>query len=183
MWRLAIRAVGTVEARIISSLEGALTARYHAPVHVLAPIEEPDAFDPNRRQYSSVALLKALMAHSAPPDAKVLGISERDLFIPMLTFVFGQAQMDGRYALVSTARLRQEFYGLPGAEALLHQRLMKEACHELGHTFALAHCSNAGCPMSLSTTIRHVDLKSTEYCEACAAHVLRRGLVPREQVT
>jgi archaemetzincin len=123
------------------------------------------------------------MAHSAPPDAKVLGISERDLFIPMLTFVFGQAQMDGQYALVSTARLRQEFYGLPGMDPLLDQRLIKEACHELGHAFGLAHCGNAACPMSLSTTIRHVDSKSTEYCDGCAAHVLRRGLVLREQVT
>ena len=184
MSRIAVRAVGTVEPRIVSGLEAALSERYCMPVRVLAPIEEPpDAFDPRRRQYSSVAILRALVAHGAAADGKVLGISERDLFIPMLTFIFGQAQMDGQYAVVSAARLRQEFYGLPAAETLLEQRLIKEACHELGHTFALAHCANASCPMSLSTTIQNVDLKSTQYCDACAAHILRRGLVPGKQFT
>ena len=45
-------------------------------------------------------------------------MTEGDLAIPTLTFVFGQAQLDGPVAVVSLARLRQEFYGLPGDDSV-----------------------------------------------------------------
>ena len=86
----------------------------------------------------------------------------------MLSFLFGQAQLDGAAAIVSIARLRQEFYGLPGDEGLLLARARKEALHELGHTFGLVHCPDPLCAMSLSTSLPQVDAKRDEYCESCA---------------
>ena len=80
----------------------------------------PDgAYDVRRRQYASRALLMTLAGGAG--DHKVLGITDVDLFIPVLTFVFGEAQLGGRVAVVSTARLADA--GPHGMRA----RLMKEA--------------------------------------------------------
>ena len=132
------------------------------------------AFDAVRGQYSSIAVLE-MLARDCPADAaKLLGVTERDLFIPVLTFVFGQAQLKGRVAVISLARLRQEFYGLPPDREILMERACKEALHEAGHTLGLVHCADRECAMSLSTNVRQIDTKRAAYCEACRAH-LRNG--------
>ena len=67
---------------------------------------------------------------------RLLGITQLDLYIPILTFVFGEAQLGGASAVVSYHRLQQEFYGLPQDRDLLANRLLIESVHELGHTLA-----------------------------------------------
>ena len=124
-------------------------------------------YDPQRGQYRSTDILKELLV-SAPSDAlRVIGIVHVDLFIPILTFVFGEAQLNGRVGVVSIARLRQEFYGLPSNQPLLQRRLIKEVKHELGHTFGLLHCSRRECVMSVATSVLDVDAKGLAFCEAC----------------
>jgi len=90
-----------------------------------------------------------------------------DLFVPVLTYVFGEAQLDGKAAVVSTFRLREEFFGLDADPKLERTRLLKEAIHELGHTFGLIHCRNYDCVMHSSTSVEEVDLKPTDFCEDC----------------
>jgi archaemetzincin len=96
-----------------------------------------------------------------------LGIVSSDLFIPILTFVFGEAQLHGACALVSTFRLRQEFYGLPADLELLKERLLKESAHELGHTLGIAHCDDYNCVMAPSHGIEWIDLKKRSFCPLC----------------
>jgi archaemetzincin len=116
-----------------------------------------------------------MLAQAAPPDAaRVLGITHVDLAIPMLSFLFGQAQLDGPIALISLCRLRQEFYGLPADATLLRERTVKEALHELGHSFGLTHCSERECPMSLATHIEAVDAKTDRFCARCGLHLVQR---------
>jgi archaemetzincin len=94
-------------------------------------------------------------------------LTESDLFVPILTFVFGEAQFPGRAAIISAARLREEFYGLPPNTAKLDQRLLKEAVHEIGHTRGLAHCDDWRCVMVSSHRVERLDLKSAEFCSRC----------------
>jgi len=125
------------------------------------------AFDPGRKQYYSTKILKEML-NNLPPDAlKILGLTPVDLCIPILTFVFGEAQLGGRLGIVSLARLRQEFYGLPPNPDLTYRRLTKEINHELGHTFGLIHCPSRECVMYLANTIRDVDLKEESFCGRC----------------
>jgi archaemetzincin len=132
------------------------------------------AYDRERGQYGSIAVLE-MLARVCPPDAvKLLAVTERDLYIPVLTFVFGQAQLSGRVAVVSLARLRQEFYGLAPNREIFLERASKEALHETGHTFGLVHCADRNCAMSLSTNVRQIDSKRCEFCPPCGAR-LRRG--------
>lgn len=125
------------------------------------------AFDSRRNQYGSIPVLE-MVSRVCPDEAlKLVGLTERDLFIPVLTFVFGHAQLGGRVAVVSLARLRQEFYGLSADREIFLDRARKEALHETGHTFGLVHCVNRSCAMSLSTRVQHIDQKRAAFCSAC----------------
>jgi archaemetzincin len=143
---------------------------------VEAPEPEPVfAWDDRRRQYSSFEILRAVARLAGRPGvARVLGVTECDLFIPALTFVFGQAQLDGGAALVSFARLRQRFYGLPEDRKVFADRLRKEVTHELGHTLGLIHCAESFCAMKLSTNILQVDMKEDRLCDRCSAGASER---------
>jgi archaemetzincin len=121
-----------------------------------------------RQQYSSTQILAALAARQAPSSRRLLGIISADLYIPILTFVFGEAQLNGSCAIASTFRLRQEFYGLPADPNRLLSRLAKESTHELGHILGLRHCDNVECVMAPSHSIEWVDLKKARFCPSCS---------------
>ena len=133
------------------------------------------AYARERQQYHATLLLASLLRHLPDPEAKILGITPVDLFAPVLTFVFGQSQLAGAGAVVSTCRLRQEFYGLRANEDLLIERAIKEAVHELGHAFGLVHCPDYECVMHASTGVEEVDLKRGNFCHACRLELDERG--------
>jgi archaemetzincin len=110
------------------------------------------------------------IARSGPPQGKVLGVTDADLFIPILTFVFGEAQLGGRSAVVSTARLAEP--GLPD-ERIVMERLAKESVHEMGHVFGLLHCDVPGCVMGRSSSVRDVDKKRGDLCPTCRERIAR----------
>jgi len=124
------------------------------------------AYNTQRDQYHSTAILTRL-AELAPPDAlKILAVTDRDLYIPILTHVYGEAQLGGRACIVSTHRLN-EGISAGGDPERLRCRLMKEAVHELGHTFNLKHCPETRCIMHYCRKIEHVDRKSQAFCRYC----------------
>ena len=134
------------------------------------------AWDRYRDQYHSTAILQA-MQPLASPGARLLAVTSLDLFVPVLTFVFGEAQLEGSCAVVSLHRLREEFYGLPADETLMRERLVKEAVHELGHTFGLRHCDDWRCVMTSSHGVERLDVKEAAFCGMCRMVVERAGVV------
>lgn len=125
------------------------------------------AYDSPRGQYHSTAILQRLEKLVSDSRVQVLGVTRLDLFIPILTFVFGEAQLGGRCALVSLHRLREEFYGLPPNDDLLWSRTVKESVHELGHTLGLRHCRDWQCAMASTHDVERLDLKDETYCQSC----------------
>ena len=132
-----------------------------------ANIKSETAYDYSREQYNSTFLLSKILEFLPENTKRIVGITDIDLFVPVLTFVFGEAQLNGKAAIVSISRLKNEFYGLPKNEQLLLDRIKKEVIHELGHTFGLFHCKNYSCVMSSSMYVENIDLKSYEFCNEC----------------
>lgn len=170
----------TADLRTDADREALAAARARAGAEFGAPMRELElpsidfTFDAARGQCASIAVLD-MLAREAPVDAhKLLAVTTRDLFIPVLTFVFGQAQLNGRVGVVSLARLRQEFYGLPSDRGVFLDRAVKEALHETGHLFGLVHCPDRACSMSLSTGVRQIDFKRPALCGACKGRLHRR---------
>lgn len=155
--------LGPEPARLLDAVVVALHREYGTPAHrVRLDGQPPNTFDVRRQQYSSRPLLEWLVAQVPEPEARLLGVTDVDLFIPVLTFVFGEAQLGGTAAIVSTARLRE-----PPTEPLIRARLMKESVHEIGHTYGLVHCVSHSCAMARSPALAAVDVKEDRLCIDC----------------
>ncbi len=130
-------------------------------------IDIKEAYSAERGQYNSTQILRIMIENIKEESCKVVGIVKYDLFIPVLTYVFGEAQLDGRFSIISIFRLHEEFYSGKSDNNLLKQRTIKEILHELGHTFGLIHCKDWDCVMHSSSSIEEVDIKGKNYCFNC----------------
>jgi archaemetzincin len=168
MPEIRLVAIGRIDPAIISWLATALTDSLKLPCGIEDRAIDPRrAYNPSRKQHHSTQLIAELLKSVRSAEGRILGVADVDLFIPILTFVFGEAQLGNRAAVVSVHRLRQQFYGLPEANALFYERAEKEALHELGHTFGLVHCRTFDCIMHFSNSIEEIDLKTNAFCPAC----------------
>jgi archaemetzincin len=122
------------------------------------------AWNPDRGQYHSTPILQRLAAEAPPQTVKVAALCRVDLFIPILTYVFGEAQLDGRACIVSSCRLAG---GGTEPEGRFTARMAKEVVHELGHTFNLRHCQDPACLMHYCRSESDVDHKSEQFCRYC----------------
>jgi archaemetzincin len=145
---------------------------FQVPVSVReGHIDLSDHYDAVRRQYNGNSLLKIVESQFSTDGVKTLGLFSIDLFVPILTFIFGQAMLKGRTGIASLFRLANERYGMPPNENLLIERFRKEVIHELGHTFGLVHCSNPLCVMRSSTYVEDIDQKSAGLCSRCREEI------------
>lgn len=170
---LQLLPIGGLESGLLRRLAPAMANTFRVPCELLArPLDPAFSYHRERQQYHSSEILQAMQHRLEPTSWRVLAVADVDLYIPILTFVFGEAQMGGPCAVVSTHRLRQEFYGLPADPAALDQRLLKEAVHEIGHTLELTHCEDYECAMAPSHAVEWIDLKESMLCSACQSRVL-----------
>jgi archaemetzincin len=167
--------IGDVDDGLLQHLRRQLADGLGKPCRILPERLDPEiAYHGERQQYHSSEILAHMQSWRRDGAWRLLGVANVDLYIPILTFVFGEAQVGGPCAVFSTFRLRQDFYGLPPDDGLLRARALKEAMHELGHTLQLSHCDDYRCAMAPSHAVEWIDLKESTLCEAC------RGRVPRE---
>src|SRR5262252_5509909 len=173
MKTLDLLPIGNFDERLLMEVAPSLAEAFRVPCQIVGPRLDPQfAFHPERQQFHSTEIIQAMQAGAADGVWRVLGITGVDLYIPILTFVFGEAQMGGPCTVVSFHRLMQEFYGLPGDTNLLVQRLIKEAVHEVGHTLHLTHCDDYSCAMAPSHAVEWIDLKEGVLCSNCQDRAL-----------
>ena len=173
---LGLKPYGAIDPDLVEGLVGPLRLIFPLPAEILpAAVVPPDAFKPNRGQYLSTDLLVDLVDHAPPGCARILGMTDVDLFIPILTYVYGEAMLPGRAAVVSSCRLAQDPLAGNVDYRVLRDRVLKEAAHELGHTFGLTHCDDKRCAMSFSHSLEQLDQKQASFCRYCAV-LLTDGL-------
>ena len=171
---LYVGATPEADPEALTAVRARVGSEFGVPVREVELPGVEFAYDAGSKQYGSIPVLE-MLSRRCPDDAlKLLAVTGRDLFIPVLTFVFGHAQLGGRVAVISLARLRQEFYGLAPDREVFLERAYKEALHETGHTFGLVHCADRSCAMALGTNIRQIDSKRAAFCASCAASLRRR---------
>ncbi len=170
--KLNILRIGTVESEVISGIFKGLGKAFpntdRRVLESVMPVPE-DAFNPWRRQHNSSQVLAMISEYYGNSGVDViLGVTSVDLYASNLNFVFGEAQCPGEIALISLFRLRPEFYGLLPNRNLFCQRAVKEAVHEVGHTFGLSHCQDPLCVMFFSNSIIDTDAKDSAFCRRCS---------------
>lgn len=161
---------GRITHEVLEELKVRLHEVFEAEVGSAPPISVPQwTYEPLRAQYNAHSLLQVLQEGKG--HKRILGIVDRDLFVPRLNFVFGVADPEGRRALIALPRLQQDFYNLPSDPALFLLRTVKEAIHELGHTGGLEHCSDPRCVMYFSNSLADTDQKDYQFCPRCRTKI------------
>ena len=160
--------VGIVESEPLSWLARRLPEILAQKVIIAEKLPLPSAgYDRRRQQYQGAVLMAMLSKRSIVGAERVVGVIGADCYAPGLNFIFGQARMGGREAIVALPRLYQSFYNQPEDTALFRARLLKEVVHELGHTWGLSHCADPQCVMHFSNTLHDTDVKGVDFCERC----------------
>jgi len=164
---VGIMRLGAVGEAVLDIVAANLQEILHVPVDILPARQAPEfAYNNNRKQYHAALILKKL-AESRRPHPRILAVVSVDLFIPVLTHVFGEAQMGGRAAVVSLHRLRQKEEGSRVPLDTFYERAVKVAIHEMAHTFDLVHCNQAECVMRFSSGPGDLDKLPLFFCDYC----------------
>jgi len=159
---------GQFSKRLLDTVSDAVSHEFLCVVNRReARVDLSTFFDSGRRQYNGDMILNEISSMKITGPVKVIGLVSVDLFIPILTYIFGQAQLGGKTAVASLYRLSNESYGMPENKEILYQRFAKEIIHELGHTFGLIHCHNLNCVMQSSTYVEDIDQKEARFCDEC----------------
>lgn len=167
--RILICSIGAVEHGLLVFLAKRLSVDCGFTFEVGPPLEIPsDAYHVGRCQYNAKTILKGLTCGPRFGCQRVLGLTPVDLFVPILKYVYGLAQIEGPCAVVSTYRLDPCYYDAPSDQKIFYQRVHKTALHELGHTVGLTHCRSRRCVMYSSVRIDDTDAKDGAFCATCA---------------
>ena len=164
---VAIVPIGSFGLELIEAISAEIERVFGFQSEVMPLLQDLSfAYDPSRKQFHSTPILEKLADRIPPELTKALAIVTVDLFIPILTHVYGEAQLGGKACMVSTFRLND---GHPNVNlpAQYLGRIVKEAIHELGHTFKLRHCNDHSCLMHYCRNERDVDRKSDKLCRYC----------------
>lgn len=142
------------------------------PSHILSSLEHPGyALDERRYQYDAGIIIETLESMPFKDYQKVVGVLALDLFIPIFTYVFGEARQGGKIALVSLFRLGKNPDGFSPPTSLVYERAAKVALHELGHLFDLLHCEHNRCLMHFSGSIEELDRQALYLCRYCSIYL------------
>ena len=164
---IVINPIGNYSQELLETIRSEIKRIFGFNSEITSILEDlAFAYDLNRNQYHSTLILNHLAENPPPATVRIMAIVQVDLFIPILTYVYGEAQLGGKACVVSTFRLNE---GLPATNIgnPFLERIAKESIHELGHTFNLRHCRDHTCIMHYCRNEHDVDQKSNDLCRYC----------------
>lgn len=171
--------IGELNQSILSNLKKNLEDKFkefNIKVEILQDVMKlkNSEYDTERKQYEAPKILKRLVETAKIENFfRILGIIDKDIYSKTYNFIFGIAGRGSHAALISLARLRESFYDnisviykRKESPRDFEERILKEAIHELGHTFGLKHCYN-NCIMQFSNSLADTDKKPVKFCASC----------------
>lgn len=157
---------------LLQNLVTELSKRFSSNIHIVEiKLNLDDFFSIDRKQYFSTQIIAEVINLTEKFNGKIILLTDVDIFVPALTFIFGEAQLNGKHSILSVCRLHEEFYSGISNEQLLLERTIKEVLHELGHNYGLRHCIDWDCVMHASHGIEEVDIKGSTYCRKCVTMI------------
>lgn len=172
MQKITLITLNNIDSSFLSQIADTVGMEFQRPVEILhEQIDLIEFYDPARRQYNGSELLKTVDRMKPEKALKSIGLLNVDIFIPILTYIFGQAYLNGATGIASMYRLKNEHYGLKSDDKLLLSRFKKVIIHELGHTFGLQHCHIPSCVMRSGVYVEDLDQKNSSFCNSCMAGI------------
>jgi archaemetzincin len=173
--KITLVSIGQINDSLLEYIRQSIRNTFHLESHLNTSQdlmgEVPDPVYGGK--YNSTTLIKQLSECLPEKIFKMVAITEMDLYSPIFSCFFGEAQLNGCCALVSLHRLHQEYYGLAQDDALFRSRCEKEVVHEISHLFGLVHCNDSYCIMYPSNNIIDTDVKSSSFCPSCQVLIER----------
>lgn len=158
---LGILPLGDLDQQIIGCVAEAFADQVGIDIELFTPGQSPAyAFDRHRIQYDAALIIKNVESIDFKSCRRVVALVDVDLFVPVFTFVFGEARKGGRAAVASVFRLG----GQP-------ERIVKITLHEFGHLCMLDHCRQEGCVMNFSSDLETLDKVPPCFCRYCLSQV------------
>jgi archaemetzincin len=167
---IGIMPFGEIPEIVPKIIAGNIIAYLNLLAEIIPPAENPDyALNGKRLQYDAGTILMNLESSCLNNYEKVIGVFDVDLFVPIFSYVFGEAKQGGKYALVSLFRLKNNPDGSITPSSIFYERAAKVALHELGHLYNLFHCEDKRCLMHFSGGLEDLDETPLYFCRYCSA--------------
>lgn len=164
------------EARaLVDPVREFLSIYYQRPVQSGAPQPlPPAAWDGDRGasgQYDAEAVLDSLKGSCPDGTAACLSVTDEDLYVNTLQYVFGLGHFHRRVGVFSMYRLWEPVVD-PSSGSRVEatppeplRRALKVAVHEMGHEFTVAHCVHyRHCVMAGTNSLAESDAGSLMLC-------------------
>jgi archaemetzincin len=165
---------GNFDQELLGIAAADVKNEFQVPVRIKdGNLDLSEFYDTARRQYNGTGLLRKIDMDFTTGNDKTLGLFNVDLFVPILTYIFGQAYLNGNSGIVSVYRFSNERYGIKADDKIFISRFRKEIIHELGHMFGLIHCTDPVCVMRSSTYVEDIDQKNHTLCSKCKGQLIK----------
>ncbi len=160
--------IGPVEIGFLKELEAPLAQVLGVNAYVgKAVLPQPAfAFNKDRKQYHTTAIMRRLLTVKDTGAPLIMGIADVDLFVPDSPFVYGEADREARVSVMSLWRLK-------GEGDAWKRRTFVEGVHQAGHLIGLSFCEDARCAMFLATTITDAERRQLHLCSNCRNELVK----------
>jgi archaemetzincin len=170
IWLQPLGSVSMEHSELLLVLQRFAHAFFGLDVQQLPALSIHSTITTRRNRFTGVLQLKTrdvlpLLAEQAPQDGCILGVTAHDLYAhDTWRFVFGEALLDERVGVISTARYDPRFYDRSADPVLLVCRTCKALAHETGHMLGMLHCVFFSCLMNGSNSLAESDRRPLHLC-------------------
>ncbi|WP_456431936.1 hypothetical protein [Thermosulfuriphilus sp.] len=175
--RIIIVPLGSLAANCLERLREMISTLTSFPVDFGPSLPPPlPAFNPVKRKFYSHFLIEYLRQRLPQGDI-LIGLADVDIYSESRENILSEVQYLQQAGIISLSQLKEFLFG-ERPEALLCERLAKEALHILGHLSGLGHCPHLRCVMYPSRGVMETDYKQLGFCPECSLKLRLTTIMP-----